>query len=147
MTTKKTDELFSLYRQFAESQRRQQVMVAVTLSTVIAVATALYTWITWESVVARREANEIQKQLLELQKVSSTSKAALTRRSDARPLIQANSEPHRAPSRAHLDGLERIGSQPAVIDSQGAPAAGNDSSPSSHAWNTRSVMLDRPGRQ
>ena len=34
MTTKKTDEFFSLYKQFAESPRRLQVTVAVILSAV-----------------------------------------------------------------------------------------------------------------
>ena len=34
MTTKNTDELFSLYKQFAESPRRLQVTVAVILSAV-----------------------------------------------------------------------------------------------------------------
>jgi hypothetical protein len=34
MTTKNTDEVFSLYKQFAESPRRQQVTVAVILSAV-----------------------------------------------------------------------------------------------------------------
>ena len=82
MTTKKTDERFSLYKQFAESQRRQQVTVAVILSAVIAVAMALYTWITWESVAARRQANELQRQLIELQR-ANPSKAALTPHSDA----------------------------------------------------------------
>jgi hypothetical protein len=147
MTTKKTDELFSLYKQFAESQHRQQVMVAVVLSAVITVATVLYTWITWESVVAKREANELQRQVLELQKASPASKVALTRRSDARSGIQASTEPHRAPSRAHSNELERIGGRQALIDSRVVPAAGNSSPPSPHTWGTHSVMLDRPGRQ
>jgi hypothetical protein len=43
MTTK---NLFA-YKQFAQSQRRQQVTAVVILSVVMAVATALYTWITW----------------------------------------------------------------------------------------------------
>lgn len=146
MATKKTDELFSFYKQFAQSQHRQQVVVVI-LSAVIAVATALYTWITWESVVANREANELQRQLLELQKASPASKVALTRRSDARPGIQASTEPHRAPSRAHSNEQERIGSRQALIESQDVPAAGSNSPPSPHTWGTHSVMLDRPGRQ
>jgi len=52
-------------RAFAAQSRQQYLVVGLTL--VIAAATAVYTWITWESVVAMREANSIQRQLLELQ--------------------------------------------------------------------------------
>jgi hypothetical protein len=147
MTAKKTDELFSLYKQFAESQRRQQLTVVIILSAVIAVATALYTWITWESVAARREANELQKQLIELQRAGPPSKTALAPRSDARRAVQANAEPHRAPRRTPPSGHESTGSQQTAIDGEAPSAAGNDSPSSPRAWSTRSVMLDRPGRR
>jgi hypothetical protein len=52
-------------RAFTAQSRQQFLVVGLTL--VIAAATAVYTWITWESVVAMREANSIQRQLLELQ--------------------------------------------------------------------------------
>lgn len=147
MTTKKTDELLSLYKQFAESQRRQQVSVVVILSVVITVATALCTWITWESVAARREANELQKQLIELQRAGTPPKAALTQHSDARRVVHANAEPRRAPSRTHPSGQEPRGIGQTAIDGKALPIPGNSAPPSSHTWSTRSVMLSRPGRQ
>jgi hypothetical protein len=62
----KTDKLFELYNSISRSQARQQIVIIV-LSVVVAVSTAAYTWITWQSVAAMREANEIQRQLLQLQ--------------------------------------------------------------------------------
>jgi uncharacterized protein HemX len=147
MTAKKTDELFSLYKQFAESQRRQQAAVVVILSVVIALATALYAWVTWESVAARREANELQRQLIELQRATPPSKAALTQHSDARRAVQASAEVHRTPTRTHPSGQESTGARQTTIDSKTPPAAVSNTPPSPHSWNTRSVMLDRPGRQ
>jgi len=147
MTTKKTDELVSFFKQFAESQRRQQVSLVVILSVVIAVATALYTWITWESLAARREANELQRQLIELQRAGPPSKAAVAQHSDVRRVVRANAEPHRTPSRTHTSGQESLGSPQAAVDGKAAPAPGTTILPSPHAWSTRSAMLDRPGRQ
>jgi hypothetical protein len=148
MTTRKPDELVSLFKQFAQSQRRQEVVIVLFLSAVIAIATAIYTWNTWKSVVAIREANEIQRQLLELQKASSLSKVALTpRRPNARPRIPETTEAHRAPSRELPSGQEQISGRQAVIDGQDSPAVRSNNLPSSHSWNTRSAMLDRPGRQ
>jgi hypothetical protein len=63
----KTNELMSLYEKISHTQGRQQKML-ITLSIVVAVSTAAYTWITWQSVTAMREANEIQRQFLELEK-------------------------------------------------------------------------------
>ena len=71
----KSDQLMSLYARMSRSQGRQQVVLII-LSVVVAASTAAYTWITWQSVVAMREANEIQKQLLALQKQSATSQGA-----------------------------------------------------------------------
>jgi hypothetical protein len=147
MTAKKTDELFVLYKQFADSQRRQQVAIVVILSAVTAIATALCTWITWESVAARREANELQKQLIELQRAIPPSRTALTPHSDARRAVQANAEPRRIPSRTHSSGQESIGSRQTAIEGKAPPAEENHSQPSSRNWSTRSAMLDRPGRQ
>ena len=147
MTAKKTDELFALYKQFAESQRRQQVAVVVILSAVTVVATALCAWVTWESVATRREANELQRQLIELQRASPPSKAALTPRSDAQRAVQANAEPHRVQSRTHSSGQESTGSRQTAIEGKAAPAAENNSPPSPHNSSARSAMLDRPGRQ
>ena len=146
MTAKKTDEVFALYKQFAESQRRQQLAVVVILSAVTAVATGLCTWITWESVAVRREANELQRQLIELQGASPPSKAALAPRSDAHR-VQANPEPRRVQNRTHSSGQGSTGSRQTAIEGKAARAAENDSPPSPRNWSVRSAMLDRPGRQ
>jgi hypothetical protein len=71
----KTDKLLELYDRISRFQGRQQV-VLIALSVVVALSTATYTWITWESVAAMREGNEIQRQLLELQKSSSAATPA-----------------------------------------------------------------------
>lgn len=63
----KTDELITLYDKFTQSQGRQQIIIII-LTVVIAASTTAYTWITWESVSAMREANKIQMQILELEK-------------------------------------------------------------------------------
>ena len=60
----KADELKILYGNISKAQGRQQ-SVLIALTVVLAISTALYTWTTWESVSAMREANEIQRQLLE----------------------------------------------------------------------------------
>jgi hypothetical protein len=146
MTAKKTDELFALYKQFAESQRRQQVAVVVILSALTAVATGFCTWITWESVAVRREANELQRQLIELQRASPPSKAALAPHSDAHR-VQASAEPRRVQNRTHSSGQESTGSQQTAIEGKAARVAENDSPPSPRNWSVRSAMLDRPGRQ
>jgi len=65
----KADKLHELYDQSSRSQSRQQVIL-IALSIVVAVSTAAYTWITWQSVAAMREANEIQRQALAAQKAS-----------------------------------------------------------------------------
>jgi hypothetical protein len=147
MTAKKTDELFALYKQFAESQRRQQVVVVVILSALTALATGLCTWITWESVSVRREANELQRQLIELQTASPPPKAALTPRSDAHRAVQASAGAHRAQSRTHSSEQESTGSRQSAINGKARPAAENNSPPSPRNWSVRSAMLDRPGRQ
>lgn len=71
----KTDKLLDLYDRISASQSRQQAIV-ISLTVVLAISTALYTWITWQSVAAMREANEIQRQLLQLQKVSGPTQTA-----------------------------------------------------------------------
>jgi len=147
MTTKKTDELVSFYKQFAESQRRQQVSLVVALCVVIAIATALYTWITWESVAARREANDLQRQLIELQRAGPPSKAALAQHSDVRRAVQVNAASHRAPSRTHPSEQDSPPVGQTEIDGKALSTPGNSISPSSHTWSTRNVVLSRPGRQ
>lgn len=54
-------EAEKLQRKSAESQTKlQQVTIALTI--VIAISTVVYTWITWQSVQAQREANQIQRE-------------------------------------------------------------------------------------
>ncbi|MEX0739046.1 MAG: hypothetical protein WD071_06875 [Pseudohongiella sp.] len=50
----------------AKAQKKQQNII-IALTIVIAISTALYTFITWQSVSAMRESNDIQRQLLELE--------------------------------------------------------------------------------
>jgi hypothetical protein len=74
----KTDKLLDLYNQISASQSRQQVVV-IGLTVVLALSTTLYTWITWQSVAAIREANEIQRQLLQVQTASGITQTAPNR--------------------------------------------------------------------
>jgi hypothetical protein len=71
----KSEKLFALYERISKAQGRQQ-LVLIILSVVVALSTAAYTWITWQSVAAMREANEIQRQVLELQKASTVGRTA-----------------------------------------------------------------------
>lgn len=87
----KSDNLFHLYERISKAQGRQQ-LVLVILTVVVAASTVAYTWITWQSVTAMREANDIQRQFLELQKPIAADKTAPnstgerdTRKSSARP--------------------------------------------------------------
>jgi len=146
MTAKKADELFALYRQFAESQRRQQLAVVAILSAVTTVATGLCTWTTWESVTVRREANELQSQLIELQRARAPSKTVLAPRSDAHR-VQANPEARRVQNRTHSSGGESTVSRQIAIETKDAPGAENNSPVSPHNWSARSALLERPGRQ
>jgi hypothetical protein len=144
MTAKKTDEFFALYEQIAKSQRRQQVAVVVILSAVTAV-TGLCTWNTWESVAARREANELQRQLIELQRTTPSFKAALPQHSDTRRAVQANAELRRVQTRTHSSEQGSTHSRQTEIESKAPPTENNQ--PSARNWSVRSAMLDRPGRQ
>lgn len=67
----KADKLFSLNDDISRSQTRQQNILIV-LSVVVAVSTAAYTWITWQSVAAMREANDIQRKVFQLQQSASS---------------------------------------------------------------------------
>ena len=51
------------------SNKFQKATIALTL--VIAIATAIYTWVTWISVQINRDANQLQKELIEFQKKQS----------------------------------------------------------------------------
>jgi hypothetical protein len=68
----KADTLFSLYDRISRSQTRQQRIV-IGLTVVLALSTIAYTWITWLSVSAMRDANEIQRQVLKLQQQGSSA--------------------------------------------------------------------------
>ena len=67
----KTDEISGKYeatsKKQAKIQNQLQIMI-VLLTLVIAISTAFYTWITWESVSTMRDANEIQRQFLDIEK-------------------------------------------------------------------------------
>ncbi len=71
----KTDNLLGLFDRISQSQKRQQNIVIV-LTVVLALSTLAYTLITWLSVSAMNEANEIQRQVLQIQRVASEKKFA-----------------------------------------------------------------------
>jgi len=56
----------SKYEAYAESQAKQQNKI-LWLTIVIAISTAAYTIITWQSVSAMKESNNIQKQLVQIE--------------------------------------------------------------------------------
>ena len=58
--TKKLDNRF---HKFEQAQTKLQ-HVALALTCVIAISTVAYTWITWMSVQAQKEANQIQREAL-----------------------------------------------------------------------------------
>ena len=74
----KTDKLLELYDRISRAQARQQ-RVVIGLTVVLAISTAVYTLITWQSVSAMREANEIQRQLLHLQQAKSAAQTVPNR--------------------------------------------------------------------
>ena len=74
----KTDKLLDLYDRISRSQARQQKVV-IGLTVVLALSTTIYTLITWQSVSAMREANDIQRQLLQLQQASISAQTAPNR--------------------------------------------------------------------
>jgi hypothetical protein len=117
-------------KQIVKSQKRQRVALMV-LSVVLAASTI----VTWKSLTAMRETNEIQKQMLESRKAGPASKAAL-RRSNARPETQANAESRRPAGPTQPGTQKRIGDRTAAIDS-----ATDVPLPSTRA------PLNRPGRQ
>ena len=144
MTTERTDEIASQQERYAERQGRQQARMTMVLCAVITVATATYTW---KSVAATREASEIQRQLLELQKARPASKAASARRQDTRATARASTESQRAKDRARPGAREPNAVRQEATDRQAAPASEGDGAPLARGWTTRSAMAERSGRQ
>ena len=117
-------------KQIVKSQKRQQIALIV-----LSVALATSTVVTWKSVAALHEANEMQTQMLESRKVISAPKVAV-RRSNARPDTQANAESRRPQGSTQPGAQKRIGDRTAAIDSAiDVPVP------------TTRTPLDRPGRQ
>lgn len=56
------------YDSYSSSQSKQQNII-IALTIVIALSTAAYTFITWQSVSAMKESNNIQEQLLQIELV------------------------------------------------------------------------------
>jgi hypothetical protein len=121
--------------------------MTIVLCAVIIVATATYTWVTWKAVAATREASEIQKQLLELQKARPASKAASARRQDPRATARANTESQRAKDRARPGAREPDAFRREATDRQAAPVSESDGAAPARGWTTRSAMAERFGRQ
>jgi len=67
------EQLEGMAESSGENRRFSRLLFA--LNFVIAASTMLYTWITWQSVRAMREGNEIQQQILQLQKPSVTTQS------------------------------------------------------------------------
>jgi uncharacterized protein HemX len=147
MTTRRTDESVPQRDRFAGWQGRQQVTVTLILCAVITVATATYTWITWKSVAATREASEIQRQLLDLQKAHPTFKAASARRQNARAVTQATHESQREKARSRSGARDQNAARQESIDREAAPAAESNGARQPGTWTTRSAMAERFGRQ
>jgi uncharacterized phage infection (PIP) family protein YhgE len=85
----KSDQLSAQYQRISDSQSRHQRAI-LWLTAVVGAATIAYTVITWESVKAMREANEIQEHLIDLQ-ASGTSHQA----DKVRQATEAAEPPHR----------------------------------------------------
>jgi hypothetical protein len=147
MTTDKADEIVSRQDPAATWQGRQQVRATLLLCAVIAVATATYTWVTWKSVAATREANEIQRQLLELQQARPGSKSASARRQDTRAVTQTSRDSQRGGERARPSARQSGTARREATDGHTAPAAESNGLRSPSTWTTRSASAERYGRQ
>jgi len=64
----KYDQVSASQTEIARSQSRLQI-TAIWLTGALVAATVAYVWITWQSVQAMRDANDIQRQLLNAQKI------------------------------------------------------------------------------
>jgi hypothetical protein len=64
------DQILSRYDAATRAATRQQNVV-IALTAVIALATAAYAWVNWESVVAMRQSNQTQEVLVELQRAQA----------------------------------------------------------------------------
>ena len=60
-----SDNLNERIKEFIKSQGKLQ-KITIALTIVIALATVTYTWVTWQTVQAQKEANTIQRELLKL---------------------------------------------------------------------------------
>src|SRR5262249_3453387 len=148
MTTRKTDELASLYKQFAQSQHRQQLAMMLILTAVVAIATGTYTWITLKSIAVTREANELQRQALAPRETSHPPKVATTGHADTRPMLHAGAQAPAKPSRRQPATQEPAGGRQEVVDTPPVSATvASSSAPNPRSWSARSSLLDRPGRQ
>lgn len=83
-------EAEKIQKEAATSQYKLQ-RVTIALTVVIALSTVVYTWITWQSVQAQREANKIQREAREVevktkvQEPSNTTVERDARKSGKRP--------------------------------------------------------------
>jgi hypothetical protein len=67
----KADDLRRSYERIADAQGRQQLATLI-LSCVVAGATMLYTYITWQDVKAARDGNAIQAQVLDMERKATS---------------------------------------------------------------------------
>ena len=70
--TKISQKQIDSYREITESQSRLQKWIIV-LTFIIALSTVAYVFITWKTVSAMKESNEIQRQFLEIENIKLKS--------------------------------------------------------------------------
>lgn len=70
--TEISEKQIDSYRRIAESQTRLQKWL-IALTFIIALSTVAYVFITWKSVTAIKESNEIQRQFLEIENIKLKS--------------------------------------------------------------------------
>jgi uncharacterized protein HemX len=85
---KRLIEAEKIQKEAAISQNKLQ-RVTIALTVVIALSTVVYTWITWQSVQAQHEANQIQRETLAAEKQSSAQMPSNTAYMDS-PQKQGN---------------------------------------------------------
>ena len=78
---------YELNYRIASSQKWLQIIIVI-LTIILVLSTIIYTFITWQSVCAMREGNEIQQQLLQHQKTISVIKPIANHKGDNK--IQSN---------------------------------------------------------
>jgi hypothetical protein len=115
--------------QISRSQARQQILLII-----LCILVAASTIVTWKSIRATRETNEVQRQLLAEQADAPPKGLQKKRRASARPLTKVSAEPSRSPSLRR--GQDGTSGRQVVTDS-----------PARADLADTHIVLARPGRQ